>query len=430
MVIRGRGAFRPELPAEMIRLELLTGVLPYRAFENIEHYSGLSDPQLEALLDVRPGRLAGAVAQLNQGEDQKEIAAAVSRFIHEYSGEDEAADRAKIGALLAEANSGQLLVRIPVYLGPEGEFTSNVAAVPRLEDGSLPPPQFHMNYISSEGTIIIEHRDVTSLAAIRRRVNEDVRKDHNPFAPQLTHTNQLNGCIVAMTLHGYLMSAGYRGALYLPGGQQLVPDARLTADLCLGEFPTEFMRGGHWIRWDRQGRAAREEIRQQLERYVPEVRRLGGLTVACLCENDAVVEVAKETAESIARHYDVPLRVLAVLERDVSTRPAAPGRPDFIRTLYAVIKFYVEYERSATTPAAIREKLMPYFRAARRGYNCAAIFICETARAAEIFRQQYRNLQRELDVTFPLITSTYAQVTAGDQFDTCWNLDGYQATLV
>ena len=233
-----------------------------------------------------------------------------------------------------------------------------------------------------------------------------------------------------MSRHGYLISAGYRGALYLPGGQQLVPDARLTAHLSLGELPTEFMRGGPWIRRGGQGSAEREEIRRQLGRYVPEARRLGGLSVACLCENEAVIEVAREEAATIARDYNVALHALAVLENTVTLGDAAPGRPDFIRRLYVVIQWYVEYERSATTPAAIREKLMVYFRAVRRGYDCALIVICETGRAAETFRQQHRNLQRELSVTFPLITSTYAQVTAGDRFDTCWDLDGRTATLL
>ena len=109
---------------------------------------------------------------------------------------------------------------------------------------------------------------------------------------------------------------------------------------------------------------------------------------------------------------------------------AAPGMPDSIRPLFVSIQWYVEYERSATTPAAIRDKLMKYFRVVRRGYDCAVIVICETDRAAEIFRQQHRNLQRELGVTFPLITSTYAQVMAGDRFDTCWDLDGRTATLL
>ena len=429
MVIRGRGSFRPELPAEMRRLERLTGILPNKAFENIEHYSGLSDPQLATLLDVRPGRVAEAVAQLNQGEDEKRIATAVARF-NEANGEDEAADRNQMGALLAAANCGELLVRIPVYLGPEDELTSNVAVVPLLEDGTLPAPQFHMNYVSVEGTIVIEHRDVTSLAAIRRRVYEDVRKDHNAYAPQLPHTYHQNGCIVSMSLHGYLVSAGYRGALYLPGGQQLVPDARLTANLRLGAFHTEIMRGGYLIRWSGRARAEREDIRRQLERYIPEARRLGGLSVACLCENEAVIEVAKEEAANIARDYNVPMHALALLESNVTVGAGAPGRPDSVRPLYVATQFYVEYERSATTPVAIRDKLMPYFRTVRRGYDCAVIFICETERAAEIFRQQHLNLQRELRVTFLLITSTYAQVTAGDRFDTCWNLGGQPVTLL
>ena len=430
MAIRGRGAFQPELPAEMKRLQRLDGTLAYKVFESIEHYSGLSDPQLADLLGVRPGRLAGALAQLNRGEDEAKIAAAVAQFIREASVENEATDRTKIGALLAEANSGELLVRIPVYLGPEGELTSNVALVPLLEDGTLPKPQFHMNYVSSQGTVIIEHRDVTSLAAIRRRVNEDIRKDHNVYAPQLPHTHQLNDCIVAMSKNNYLVSAGYRGALYLPGGQQLVPDARLTGHLFLGEYPTEYMRGGHWIRWNEQGRAAREEIRRQLGRYVPEARRLGGLDVACLCESDAVIEVTLEEAETLARDYDVALHVLVLLEKMITVHDAGPDKPEHFRRLHLVTPFYVEYERSATTPGEIREKLLSYFRAVRRGYDCQVIFICETERAAEIFQQQYRNLQRELRVVLMLITSTYAQVTAGDRFDTRWNLYGNPVTIL
>ena len=427
MVIRGRGAFRPELPAEMKRLERLNGTLPYRVFENIEHYSGMSDPQLAALLDVRPSRLAGALAQLNQGEDKERTAAAVARF-YEATGKDE--DRNTIGALLREANRGELLLRIPVYTGPEGELTSNVALVPRLEDGTRPALRFHMNYVSVAGTIIIEHRDATSLAAIRRRVYEDVRKDHNGYTPQLIHTLQQNDCIVAMSRNGYRVSAGYRGALYLPGGQQLVPDARLSAHFCPGEFPTEYMRGSHWIRQDGPGGAERQEIRRQLQQYVPTARRLGGLIVACLCENEAVIEVAEQEAANIARDYDVALHALAMLEGTIAVGDAAPGRPDFIRPIYMLTHWYVEYERSATTPAAIRNKLMPYFRVARSGYDCSVIVVCETDGAAKIFRQQHRNLRLELGVEFPLITSTYAQVSAGDQFDTCWELDGHPAALM
>ena len=232
-----------------------------------------------------------------------------------------------------------------------------------------------------------------------------------------------------MSRHGYRVSAGYRGALYLPGGQQLAPDARLTAHFCPGEFPTEYMRGSNWIPWGGPNGAERQKIRRQLEQYVPTARRLGSLSVACLCQNEAVIEVAKEEAANIARDYDVALHALAMLEGIVAVGDAAPDRHDFIRPIYMLTHWYVEYERSAATPAAIRNKLMPYFHVARSGYNCPVIVICETPKAADIFRQQHRNLQRELDVEFPLITSTYAQVAAGDQFDTCWNLDGHPAAL-
>ena len=73
--------------------------------------------------------------------------------------------------------------------------------------------------------------------------------------------------------------------------------------------------------------------------------------------------MARDEAANIARDYDVALHALALLEDSVTVGDAAPGRPDFIRPLYVVNHWYVEYERSATTPAAIRNKLMPYFRA-------------------------------------------------------------------
>ena len=146
--------------------------------------------------------------------------------------------------------------------------------------------------------------------------------------------------------------------------------------------------------------------------------------------NERMREESARRLSRIARDYDVPLQVLAILEGIVTVLDAAPGKPDFIRPLFMSIHWYVEYERSATTPAAIRDKLRKYFRVVSRGYDCSVIVICETDRAAEIFRQQHRNLERELGVTFPLITSTYAQVTAGDRFDTCWDLDGRTVTLL
>ena len=146
MVIRGRGAFRPELPAEMKRLERLNGVLAHRAFENTEHYSGLTDPQLADLLKVRPSRLAQALAQLNEGGDEERIAAAVARF-NETKGEDEDADRNTVAALLREANSGELLVRIPVY-GTRGptDVQRGLGAPARRRDPARDPVPHELHF--------------------------------------------------------------------------------------------------------------------------------------------------------------------------------------------------------------------------------------------------------------------------------------------
>ena len=425
MVNAHLGELQPATPAAIQRLQRLTGVLPTKVFESVEHFSGLTVPQLHTLLDVSETRIAGAVAQINRGEDKRAIADALARFNRAEEEfniiGDPAAERPKIGDRLSEVEGGALLVRIPVYKDPKGELTSDVR---RFGDLSLPVPEYHMHYVSIEGTIIIEHRDVSSLVRSRNRVLEDIRKDHNIERPQLLHTQQLNDCVVSLVKAKYNVSAGYRGCLYLPGNEQLVPDARLSAHLDLGESAVEFLRGNWGAPAGRQAMAVRAEVRQQLVQYVPDVRRFGGLEVFCLCENEQLMEVAREEAAEISRVHQVNLSVVPILERSVFVAPPRPDMPEIWRRIFLPLEFYLEYERSATTSADIRDKLMPYFRVARRGYNCPVIVICETERAAEPFREEHQKLQRELGVSILLITSTYAEVSAGDQFDTCWNQDG------
>lgn len=151
-----------------------------------------------------------------------------------------------------------------------------------------------MHYGSRAAAIIIEHRDVSSLNRSRDRFHEDIRKDHNAARPQLLHTLRLNDCIVALHKGKYNVSAGYRGCLYLPGGQQLVPDARLSARLDLGEFPAEFL-SGYWLSpTSQQASDVREGVRQQLVKYVPDARESGSLGVACVCEHEGLMGVARE----------------------------------------------------------------------------------------------------------------------------------------
>ena len=421
MVTARRGELHPELPAAMRRLRRLNGVLPARVIEWVEHASGLTEPQLCKLLDVRYGMLADAVAQLNQGEDQQLVADALARFnVDMDKAQAGVRDKIRIEDYMAEANRGQLLVRVPVYKGPDGELTSNVR---RFDGLALPNPEFHMHYGSREAAIIISHRDVSSLNRSRHRFHEDIRKDHNVARPQLLHTLQLNDCYIALHKANYNVSAGYRGCLYLPGGQQLVPDARLSAHLDLGEFPTEFLSGNWFSPTSQRARDVREGVRQQLVKYVPDARDYGSLIVACLCENELLMEVAREEVAEIAQTHQVTLSALPLLQRHFTVDPPRPGKPEVLRRILMPIGFYLEYERSATTRGEIRKKLMPYFRVARRGHSLSVIFICETPTAAELFREVRRNLEEELEVSIFLITSTYAEVTAGE-FDSCWNRNG------
>ena len=141
----------------------------------------------------------------------------------------------------------------------------------------------------------------------------------------------------------------------------------MSAHLDLGESATEFLRGNWGAPAGRQATAVRAEVRQQLVQYVPEVRQLGGLDIFCLCENEQLLEVAREEAAEISRVHQVNLSVVPILERNVFVAPPRPDRPEVWRRLFLPLEFYLEYERSATTSADIRDKLMPYFRVARRG---------------------------------------------------------------
>ena len=349
MVNAHLGELQPATPAAIQRLQRLKGVLPYRVFESVEQFSGLTVPQLHTLLNVSEARIADAVAQLNRGEDERAIADALAWFNRaekEFNIGDPAAERPKIGGPLSEVEGGALLVRIPVFKDSEGELTSDVQ---RFGDLNLPVPEHHMHYSSIEGTIIIEHRDVSSLVRSRNRVLEDIRKDHNIERPQLLHTQQLNDCVVSLVKANYNVSAGYRGCLYLPGNEQLVPDARLSAHLDLGEFATEFLRGNWGAPAGRQATAVRAEVRQQLVQYVPDVRRFGGLEVFCLCENEQLLEVAREEAAEISRVHQVNLSVVPILERSVFVALPRSDMPEIWRRIFLPLQFYLEYERSATT---------------------------------------------------------------------------------
>ena len=67
--------------------------------------------------------------------------------------------------------------------------------------------------------------------------------------------------------------------------------------------------------------------------------------------------------------------------------------------------YCLEYERSATTPSEIFEKISPYRKCAAIGRHVPLLMVCETERAAERFA--------EYDALVPLLVTHTAVVETG-----------------
>ncbi len=241
----------PVPSATVHRLSHLKGVLATEAFHLVEMYSGVTEPQFRTFT----------------GESTR-----------------------RIDATLAQLMAGDLLVRRPVYRLPDGSLTSDVT---RFGDDEVPAVLFQMHYLSDKGCIIVEHGDISSLSRIRRRVHEDIRKDHADERPQILHTLGLNDSLAALTARGYQVSDGYRGALYLPGGRQLAPDARMSAALDLSEYATEYIRGNSEVAMVRAG------VTLQLVKYVTNPGRFPAGPVMCVCENEGLLNMVAELGQVI-----------------------------------------------------------------------------------------------------------------------------------
>ncbi len=391
MVNKSRG-LDPPVSTAMRRLSYLRGVLATRIFHLVEDFSGVTELQLAIFT----------------GENNRRIEAALAQLL-----------------------MGGLLIRCPVFRLPDGELTPDsevwkgrIAELLPDQAGQEPVPVFHMHYLSDEGTIIVQHRDQSSLARIRRRVREDIRKDHAGDRSQLLHTLQLNDCVAALTAAGYEVCAGYRACLYLPGNRQLVPDAYMEVLWDEGEHVVEEVRGNPW------DQAFRGRVREQLQKYVPTARSLSGLQVTYVCESERVRSIVLEEAANVLREHQVDFQAVPVLDTEVHVGPAREGMAEVWRPLYRLLNCYIEYERSAVERPNVREKLMPLVRVAQAGHPCAVIFICETQAAAERFQEEHQRLQRAHQVSFTLITSTHERVTKQARSGTPWSMNGQPVRLV
>ena len=392
MIARNRG-LEPVLSAAMQRLSHLRGVLATRVFHLAEDFSGVTELQMATFTGEKLDRIEAAIAQLM---------------------------------------AGNLFVRYPIYRITGGELTSDLAhwkvrmaeVDPDRADED-PKPVFHMYYLSDEGTIIVEHRDISSLRRIRARVHEDIRKDHHAGDQnQLHHTLQLNDCLAALTAAGVEVSAGYRACIYLPGNRQLVPDARMAAAWDLGDHVVEALRGNP------RSQEFRRQVHELMVKYVPDARDLSRLQVTYVCENEVARAVVREEAARVCREYQVDLQAVPVLDAAVQVGPAQEGMPEVWRRVYMPLNWLLEYERTAVERTDIREKLMPIIRMVQGGHRVNVGFICETQLAAERFEEEHQRLQRAHEVSFTLVTSTHERVTTQARRGSPWSMTGAPVRLV
>ncbi len=82
------------------------------------------------------------------------------------------------------------------------------------------------------------------------------------------------------------------------------------------------------------------------------------------------------------------------------------------------LRYRVEYERPATMPQKVLEKLAPYRRAAEVGVNVRVVFVCETRAAEKLFQDLGEGVQ--------LLTSTLGDVIEGPVIgpETVWRHRG------
>ena len=396
MVNMNRG-LEPIESAAMRRLSHLRGKLASRTFYLVENFSGITEVQVATSTGEKLDRVTAAIAQLMDGD---------------------------------------LLVEYPVYSLPDGQLTSDreywktrtkeLRVAQGLENPAPEPlPDFHMYYLSDEGTIVAEHRDTSSLARIRRRVHEDIRKDHHAGEQnQMLHTLRLNDCVASLAAAGLEVSAGYRACLYLPGNRQLVPDAYMEAILDLGEHAVEVVRGNPG------SKVFRKKVRKQVLRYVSDARKLSRLEVTYVCENDTVRSVVREVAADVCREQQVDLHAVPVLDSQVTAGPARAGSPEVGRPVLMRLSLLIEYEQTAVEPSQIREKLMPLVRVAPDVPSLAVGFICETQAAADRFEEEHRRLQRAHQVSFILLTSTLEKVTKRGRRGALWSMNGEAVRLI
>ena len=271
----------PEFPLPMRRVEVLEGVVITRIFNLVMQWSGLT-------------------------------AKNVVDLYHESS--------TRVQECLDDLVQAQLLIAIPVWVLKDGTHFSQ--ELPKVDPENPVVREFNMYYGSETGAIYVARRDGVLLKRTVNRINEDIRGDHNADRPKILHTLQLNEVFVTLSLGGFKPFAGYRGVVYVPGGQQLVPDAlmwlRVEIGLPTDEDPDAVLKLDFKLLVEYERSATKAgAIRRKVRKHFVAAKQRIIIAVWFICETESAMRLFREEHQNLSRETGVAFPLFTCTYADV-----------------------------------------------------------------------------------------------------------------
>ena len=288
----------------------------------------------------------------------------------------------------------------PARRTSRNRFVGDLAS---LDEGERVVRQVRMFYLGGRAGAFLHHRDGVASNSATARHNSAMNQDHRKVRPHRSHTGQLDDVVTSLMLQGYDIRSGRRDLVHAPGLPQLVPDAVLTT--VVANVPFSLMRIETTLDAEVVS-ALKDRLFPMLNSMYESDRQVFVL----VCHDQRLASLAQAEGDAWVRLLESPHQVLAVTAQDVSDMRAFTKPPKSLWRLFRVVRFFVEYERSARYRERIRAKLLSYVLLAKAGRKFALLFITETDAAERFVVEEAAALMKEHDVELMAVTSTYDKI--------------------
>lgn len=304
----------------------------------------------------------------------------------------------------------------PVWRTSKNSFITDLA---KLKKGDIEMDQVRMFYLAKMAGRHLHRRDQVAPNHPTSRHDSAMNQDRREVRPHLSHTGQLDDVVTSLMLQGFDIRSGRRDLVQPEGLPQLVPDAVLTTVVAGVPFSLVHLDATIDV-----------EVSPGIkDRLFPVLNVQDGpdrYVVVLVCNTRRLATLAQAEADAWVRLLESRQRVLAVTAQDVSDMSAYRKLPDSLRGLFRVVRFFVEYERSARFRDRIRDKLVSYMELAKNGHVFPLLFITEKDQAEWFVLEESEALMAEHGVELMVVTSTYDRIVrrlpAGDP--TVWSHRG------